>query len=97
MSLGAQNMKKGPDALGNVENESWSAKHENGIGRPQYRRKRVLERKTLKLDLTPSVPPKMSPGARNMKMRPDTLGTAENESESAKHENGNRHPRYRRK
>jgi hypothetical protein len=35
-----------PDALGIVENESRSAKHENGIRRPRYRRKRVRERKT---------------------------------------------------
>jgi hypothetical protein len=30
MSTGAQNLKTGLDALGNVENESGSAKHENG-------------------------------------------------------------------
>jgi hypothetical protein len=30
MSLGAQNMKTGLDAPGTVENESESAKHENG-------------------------------------------------------------------
>jgi hypothetical protein len=29
-SLGAQNMKVGPDTLGTGENESGSAKHENG-------------------------------------------------------------------
>jgi hypothetical protein len=29
MILGAQNMKKGHDALGTVENEFGSAKHEN--------------------------------------------------------------------
>jgi hypothetical protein len=32
----------------------------------------------------------MSPGAQNMKTVPDALGTAENESERAKHENGTR-------
>jgi hypothetical protein len=32
-----------------------------------------------------------------MKMRPDALGTAENESLSTKHEIGTRRPRYRRK
>jgi hypothetical protein len=37
----------------------------------------------------------MSQGAQNMKTGPDALGTAENESERAKHENGTRHPRYR--
>jgi hypothetical protein len=30
----------------------------------------------------------MNPGAKKMKMGPDALGTEENESESAKHENG---------
>jgi hypothetical protein len=39
----------------------------------------------------------MSPGAQNMKTGPDTLGTTENESGSAKHENKTRRPRYRRK
>jgi hypothetical protein len=46
MSLGAQNMKTGRDALGTVENEFRSAKHENGTRRPPHRRKRVRERKT---------------------------------------------------
>jgi hypothetical protein len=32
-----------------------------------------------------------------MKTGPDSLGTAENVSGSAKHENGSRRPRYRRK
>jgi hypothetical protein len=39
----------------------------------------------------------MSPVAQNMKTRPDALGTAENESESAKHENGTRRRPHRRK
>jgi hypothetical protein len=43
---GAQNMKTGHDALGTAENESERAKYENWIGRPQYRQKRVRERKT---------------------------------------------------
>jgi hypothetical protein len=46
MSPAAQNMKTGPDALGNAENNSGSEKHENGTRRPRYRRKRVRERKT---------------------------------------------------
>jgi hypothetical protein len=37
MSLGAQNMQTGPDVLGTVENESGSAKLENGTRRPRYR------------------------------------------------------------
>jgi hypothetical protein len=39
----------------------------------------------------------MSQDPKNMKKEPDALGIAENESEHAKHENGTRHPRYRRK
>jgi hypothetical protein len=39
MSLGAQNMKTGPDALCTAENESRSVKHENRTRRPRYRRK----------------------------------------------------------
>jgi hypothetical protein len=39
-------MKMGPDALGTAENESGSGKHENGIGRPWYRRKLVRASKT---------------------------------------------------
>jgi hypothetical protein len=41
MSLGAQNLKKGPDALYIAENESRSAKHEYGTRRPRHRQKRV--------------------------------------------------------
>jgi hypothetical protein len=43
------------------------------------------------------VPSKTSPGAQNMKTRPDALGTVGNDSESAKHENGKRPLQYRRK
>jgi hypothetical protein len=43
---GRANMKTGPEALGNAENSSESGKHENGIGRPRYHRKRVRARKT---------------------------------------------------
>jgi hypothetical protein len=40
-------MKTGPDALGTAENESWSAKHENGTRRPRYRTPRhVLRART---------------------------------------------------
>jgi hypothetical protein len=46
MSPGTQNMKTEPNALGTAENKFGSAKHENGIGRPRYCRKRVRERKT---------------------------------------------------
>jgi hypothetical protein len=44
-SLGAQNVKTGPDALGNAENVSGSAKRENGTRCPRQRRKLVRERK----------------------------------------------------
>jgi hypothetical protein len=36
---GSENMKTGPNGLGTAENDFGRAKHENGIGRPQYRRK----------------------------------------------------------
>jgi hypothetical protein len=42
-------------------------------------------------------PAKNVPRSANMKMGPDDLGTTENESGHAKHENGTRHPPYRRK
>jgi hypothetical protein len=45
--------------------------------------------------LEKSVPPKTSPGAQNIKMGPNALGTAESESGSTKHENETLHPRYR--
>jgi hypothetical protein len=32
-------VKMGPNTLGTIENESGSAKHENGTQRPRYRRK----------------------------------------------------------
>jgi hypothetical protein len=38
----------------------------------------------------------MSAGAQKKKTGPDALDIAENESESVKHENGTRRPRYRR-
>jgi hypothetical protein len=90
-------MKTRSDALGTVENESGSAKHENGTQRPRYRRKCVRALKTLKRDPTPSVSLKTSQGAQNMKMGLDDLDTLENESGRAKHENGTQRPRYRRK
>jgi hypothetical protein len=77
-SLEAQNMKTGPDALRITENESESAKHENGTRRPPHRRKCFRERKTFKRDPTPSETPKTSPGAQNMKTGTDALGTVEN-------------------
>jgi hypothetical protein len=78
-----------------LKNEYGSAKHENVTGRPRYRRKRFRERKTRKRDPTLSVPPKTNPGTQNVKTGPDALDTAENESGSAKVENGTRRPRYR--
>jgi hypothetical protein len=48
MSPAAQNMKTGADALGTVEKEFGSAKHENGSRHPRYRRKSVREQKSMK-------------------------------------------------
>jgi hypothetical protein len=76
------------DALATAEKESGNAKKENRTQRPWYQRKRVRERKTKKRDPTPTVPSKMCPGAQNMETGPDALGIVENESGSAKHENG---------
>jgi hypothetical protein len=92
-SPGAQIKKTGADTHGTAETENGRAKHENDSRRPQYRRKRVPTLKTLKGESTPSVPPKPSPGAQNMKTGVDALGTAENESGSAKHKNGDQRPR----
>jgi hypothetical protein len=96
MSPGAQNLKTRPNALRTVKKDSGRPKHENWTRRPRYRQKLVWERKTLKRDLTPSVPPKMSQGAQNMKTGHDALGTAEDESGRAKYENGTRLPQNRR-
>jgi hypothetical protein len=38
MSMGTQNMKTGPNALGTLENEYGDTKHEIGTRRPRYRR-----------------------------------------------------------
>jgi hypothetical protein len=95
MGPGAPNMITVPGALRTTHNGSESVKYENMTRRPRYGRKRVRERKTRKLDLAPSVPPKTGPGAQNMKSGPDTLGTVKNGSWSVKHENGTRRPMYR--
>jgi hypothetical protein len=104
-------MKPSIHAIGTAQNGSGSAKHENGNRRRRYR-KWVRERKIRKRDPTPSLPPKMSPGAQNIKSGPDAvaiaeneswgakhdaLGTVENGSGSAKHDNGTSRRRYRRK
>jgi hypothetical protein len=78
-------MKTGPDAIGTAQNGSESAKQENGNRHRRYRKKWVRERKTRIRDSTPSVPPKMSKGAKNIKSGSDAIAIAENESESAKH------------
>jgi hypothetical protein len=96
MSPGAQYMKAGLDAVGTAENVSGSANYKNWTRRPRYRRIRVRGRKTLKRDTTPSIPTKISLGAQNMKTGPDAVGTAENGSGSAKHDNRTRCRRYRR-
>jgi hypothetical protein len=93
--FGAQNMKTRPDAFSSAGNEFGSAQYENGTRRSPYHRKRIRVRKTWKLDPTPSVPPKTRPGAHDMKTGPEALGTVQNESGSAKHENEIWRPRYR--
>jgi hypothetical protein len=85
MSPGPQIMKTLPDALDTAENESGDAIHENESGRRLYRRKLVRECKTLKRDLTPSIPSKMSPGMQNIKTGADAVGNAENYFGSVKH------------
>jgi hypothetical protein len=97
MGMKAQNMKTEIGALDTVENECGSAKYENWIWRPRYCRKRVRERKIWKLDPAPSVPPKTGTGEQNMKIEPDTLGTAEHGFGNEKHKNWTRRPRYHRK
>jgi hypothetical protein len=64
-----------------AENRSENVKHESETRRPWYLRKR---------DLTPSVPPKMSSAAHNIKIGPGAL-------DIAKYENGTRCPRFHRK
>jgi hypothetical protein len=81
-------MKTGPDTLAFAENESGSSKHEYGTRRSRNRRNTVGARKIRKLEPTPSVPPKTSPGVENMKTGWDALGTAEKESVRAKHQMG---------
>jgi hypothetical protein len=70
-------MKTGLDALGTTENDSGRANAENGSRHPRYRRIRLWERKTRKLELTPSVPPSTRPCAQNMKTGLIALGTIE--------------------
>jgi hypothetical protein len=81
-------MKTGPNAHETAENESGSAKHENGTRRPPHCRKRVRERKTIKRDPTPSLPPKMSTDAQKKKKGPNALDIAENEFGSQKIKTG---------
>jgi hypothetical protein len=78
MSPGAQNMKIVHDALGTAENESGSAKHENGTRRPWYRRKRVRVGKNMKTGSNAVGTAKMCLVAQNMKTRADAFDTAEN-------------------
>jgi hypothetical protein len=77
-------MKTEPGALDIAENEFGSAKHENWTRRSRYSRKRVRERKTLKLDSVPSKPPKIGPGVQIMNSTLGALGTVENKSRSTK-------------
>jgi hypothetical protein len=76
-------MKTGPDTLRTVENVSGSAKHENWTLASSVKPKQVRDSKIRKHVPTSSVPQKISPVVQNMKARPDTLDTAENDSGSA--------------
>jgi hypothetical protein len=73
-------VENGTRALNTAENESGSENHENGSRRSRYREKRLRELKTSNQELTPSLPPKMSPEAQNIKTGPDALDIAENEA-----------------
>jgi hypothetical protein len=81
-------MKRGPDALRTAEIEEGGRKTGKRDPTPSENGKR---------EWTPSVPPKMSQVAQNIKTGPDALGTTRNEPGRAKHENGTRRSRYRRK
>jgi hypothetical protein len=48
MSLGAQNKKTGPDAVGTTKNMSMRGKHEKGIGRPSVLPKTSPEAQNIK-------------------------------------------------
>jgi hypothetical protein len=82
-------MKMGPDALGTVENESGSAKYDNGswgvdaIGTVENASGR------------PPTAEKVSGRAKHENIF--AVGTAENEFGRAKHENRRRRHRYRQK
>jgi hypothetical protein len=79
-------MKIGTDALGTAENESGSAKHENGTD--------ALNMKMVPVALETV---EDESGAQNMKKGHHALVTVENMSGSAKHENKIVLPQYRRK
>jgi hypothetical protein len=85
----------GPVARGTTENESGRVKYENETRRHRYRRKRVRAR----MKTGPERPCYRGKRlrAQNMKTGPDTLVSAENESGRAKHENGTRCTRHRKK
>jgi hypothetical protein len=77
-------MKSWPSALGTVQNESRSAKCENWTRRRRYHRKWVMNWKTWKVDLTPSVHSKICPRAQNIKTGPGAVGSVENDFSSTK-------------
>jgi hypothetical protein len=87
----------GPDALDTADNESGWEKYETGPDAFGIAENESVSTKHEQRDPTPSVPPKISPGAQNMQTGPDALLTAKNESVWAKYENGARRIRHRRK
>jgi hypothetical protein len=89
------NMKTGLDALVTAENEYGHAKHEwePTPSEPSKMSSGTQNKKTGP-DNSGTVENESSVSS---KMGHDALGIVENESEHAKHENGARRPRYRRK
>jgi hypothetical protein len=97
MSLGAQNIKTGPDALGTAENEVGRAKHENWTRWPSIVQNESGSAKHENWTRRSRYRAKTSRGAQNMKTGPDAHGSAENEFRSTKHENSTRRLQNRRK
>jgi hypothetical protein len=91
------NLKTRPQAHGTAKNEFGVQNLKIKPDALDIVKKWVQERETWNLDPTPSIPSKMSPGAQNLKTRPNAPDNAENESGSTELENWIRGHRYRRK
>jgi hypothetical protein len=97
MTLRAQNMKTGANALGTAKNEYGRTKHENWKLMPSIPRETSPGAQNMKMGPDDLRTVENVSGSENLKMGPYALGSVENESGSAKHENGTRRPRNRRK